>query len=108
MKEERPAMLPRRGPQPAADELMDPVDVVKPVASTAPAGARPPVASPVASASVAARGRSKKREVTLPLGNRINKEVFDLLDEATEVAGSQRAALEEAITNYWGPKLNRR
>ncbi len=108
MKEERPAMLPRRGPQPAADELMDPVDVVKPMASPAPAAVQSPAAAPAASAPVAVRGRPKKREVTLPLGNRISTEVFDLLDEATEIAGSQRAALEEAITKYWGPKLNRR
>lgn len=90
---DRPATL-KRAPKPAADESVDPVD------APTPAEKKP--------ATAAATPRApKRREATFPLSTRVVQPVLDTLDSV--VAGghamSQRAAIEEAIINYWGPKL---
>lgn len=96
---DRPAALVRRGPRPAPDEKVDPVEPVPP--------ARPQVQQPVA--EVVAQSTKKigrpagRREVTVPLGTRLSIEVMQVLDEAVAEHGvSIRAAVEQAILSRWG------
>lgn len=96
---DRPASLIRRGPRPAPDEKVDPVEV-------APA-ARPQPQQQVADASAPSAkkiGRpAGRREITVPLGTRLSIEVMQVLDDAVAEHGlSIRAAVEQAILARWG------
>lgn len=97
-KSDRPASL-KRTPRPAADNGIDPVDVVP--AST-PTVATPPAAVPVASTPPAPA--KSRREPTIPLSTRVAVDVTEILDAAVAEgrAPSQRAAIEMAIRQTWG------
>ncbi|GAA4492027.1 hypothetical protein [Microbacterium panaciterrae] len=102
---DRPMTL-KRTPKPAADDRVDPIDVAPPAATdapssevTAPAAVEAPAAG---TAPAAAAPRGKKREITVPLSNRISLEASQVLERAAEEAGSIRAALEQAIFGQWG------
>lgn len=90
---DRPELPQRRGPRPAPDERLDPVDTPTPTlraASSAPSVPSKPVAR-------------KKREATIAIGPRISVSVMEILDKAVEDEGiTQRQALEEAIISRWG------
>ncbi len=90
---DRPATL-KRAAKPAPDENIDPVDAAP---QQPPAPATPP----------AATRAPKRREVTFPFSTRVSQPVLDVLDAVTagSFAPSQRAAIEEAVLNYWGPKV---
>lgn len=97
-KSDRPASL-KRTPRPAADNGIDPVDVVpaaKPTVATAPA------AAPVTSTPPAPT--KSRREPTIPLSTRVAVDVTEILDAAVAEgrAPSQRAAIEMAIRQTWG------
>lgn len=97
---DRPASLTRRGPKPAPDEAIDPVD----------AAPQPTTPTPVAPAAVIAPQNmntsvrpSKRREVTIPLGTRLSVPVMEVLDQAVLEQGiTIRDALEQAIMSRWG------
>lgn len=91
---DRPELPQRRGPKPAPDERLDPVDA-------APSLRAVPEAQPFQPKSVV----RKKREATIPIGPRISVSVMEILDKAVEEHGiSQRQAIEEAIVARWGSK----
>lgn len=95
---DRPPVLKRRGPQPAPDERVDPVDVPSSVAA---------VRSQPASASRHTSGL-RKRVPTVQIGQRLAVDIVDLLDAAVAGEGiTQRQALEEAIRDKWGPKYGK-
>ncbi|GAB6855982.1 hypothetical protein [Microbacterium xylanilyticum] len=96
---DRPMTL-KRPPKPAADDRVDPIEV----AASAPAEAPAPTADAPASTTQSATStpRGKKRELTVPLSNRISVEASEVLERAAEEAGSIRAALEQAIFAHWG------
>jgi hypothetical protein len=87
---DRPMTL-KRPPKPAADDRVDPIEVAPPAAAPA---------STTQGTTPAPRG--KKRELTVPLSNRISVEASEVLERAAEEAGSIRAALEQAIFAHWG------
>jgi hypothetical protein len=92
-KQERPATLARRQPQPAPDETVDPVDTpTKKEARRAPARkkAAPQLPAP------------KGREVVFPLSTRVAGDVLEMLDRVTKTGVSQRAAVEHAIRHTYG------
>ncbi|MFC8041827.1 hypothetical protein ACFUOZ_20935 [Paenarthrobacter sp. NPDC057355] len=92
---DRPELPQRRGPKPAPDERLDPVD-------TAPSSLRTAPSAPAAQSNPVAR---KKREATIAIGPRISVSVMEILDRAVEEEGiTQRQALEEAIISRWGSK----
>lgn len=101
---DRPASLIRRGPKPAPDESLDPVDAA-PQPRTQPA-TEPPVlpqtqAEPQNSNTPSRP--SKRREVTIPLGTRLSVPVMEVLDQAVLDQGiTIREALEQAIMSRWG------
>ncbi|MFJ2535826.1 hypothetical protein [Microbacterium maritypicum] len=100
-KSDRPAAL-KRVPRPAADNGVDPVDVVpavKPASTPAPAAAP---AAPTASTTPAPT--KARREPTIPLSTRVALDVTEILDAAVAEgrAPSQRAAIEMAIRQTWG------
>jgi hypothetical protein len=91
---DRPDVLKRRGPKPAPDERLDPVDVAHPTLRQH--------AEPLAQPKPAGK---KKREATIAIGPRISVSVMEILDRAVEEEGiSQRQAIEEAIIARWGNK----
>lgn len=91
---DRPDILQRRGPKPAPDERLDPVDV-------APSALRQQ-APPIVQQQPKPAGK-KKREATIAIGPRISVSVMEILDRAVEEEGiSQRQAIEEAIIARWG------
>lgn len=101
---ERPDLLVRRGPKPAPDEKIDPVEVV-------PVPHEMPTASSSSELVVGGEKQSSKkigrpagkREITVPLGTRLSIEVMEVLDEAVAENGiSIRAAVEQAILSRWG------
>lgn len=100
-KSDRPAAL-KRAPRPAADNGVDPVDVIpaaKPDATLAPAATS---AAPTASTTPAPA--KSRREPTIPLSTRVALDVTEILDAAVAEgrAPSQRAAIEMAIRQTWG------
>jgi len=96
---DRPMTL-KRPPKPAADDRVDPIEVAPPAPAAAPA---PPADAPAsAQQSTTSTPRGKKRELTVPLSNRISVEASEVLERAAEEAGSIRAALEQAIFAHWG------
>lgn len=95
---DRPAALVRRGPRPAPDEKVDPVEVTP--------AARPQIPQPTAEViapSIKKIGRpAGRREITVPLGTRLSVEVMQILDDAVAEHGvSIRAAVEQAIISRW-------
>ena len=94
---DRPMTL-KRPPKPAADDRVDPIEVAAPAPAEAPAPPAPASTTP----SVTSTPRGKKRELTVPLSNRISVEASEVLERAAEEAGSIRAALEQAIFAHWG------
>lgn len=93
---DRPDVLQRRGPKPAPDERLDPVDI-------APPALRQPV-QPAEQLPPKPAGK-KKREATIAIGPRISVSVMEILDRAVDEEGiSQRQAIEEAIIARWGKK----
>ncbi|MCZ2403533.1 hypothetical protein IV498_10160 [Paenarthrobacter sp. Z7-10] len=101
---DRPELLVRRGPKPAPDEKIDPVEI-------APAPREMPTASSPAEPVLGVRTQSSKkigrpagkREITVPLGTRLSIEVMEVLDDAVVENGiSIRAAVEQAILSRWG------
>lgn len=105
---DRPELLVRRGPRPAPDEKIDPVEVT-PVPRKASA-----VSSHMESEGGVVAQNAKKigrpagrREITVPLGTRLSIEVMEVLDEAVAENGiSIRAAIEQAILSRWGEKVD--
>lgn len=100
-KSDRPAAL-KRTPRPAADNGVDPVDVIpaaKPEVTAAPTAAP---AAPTGSTSQAPA--KSRREPTIPLSTRVALDVTEILDAAVAEgrAPSQRAAIEMAIRQTWG------
>lgn len=88
---DRPAKLARRIPQPAPDERIDPIEIVTKEAKPSSEG-QPSAMS----------RRSRKREITVPLGTRISLEADQLLSDAVAETGlTIRAVLEEAIISRW-------
>ncbi len=100
---DRPASLTRRGPKPAPDEAIDPVDAApQPRTLTTPPSFAPPAEAPAQNVKTTARP-SKRREVTIPLGTRLSVPVMDVLDQAVLDYGiTIREALEQAIMSRWG------
>ena len=99
---ERPMTL-KRPPKPAADDRVDPIDVAPAAVVEAPAETTPAAPAATESAPPATTApRGKKREITVPLSNRISLEASQVLERAAEEAGSIRAALEQAIFAHWG------
>lgn len=92
---DRPDILKRRGPKPAPDERLDPVDIAPPSLQAVPeAQMQSEQPKPVS---------KKKREATIAIGPRISVSVMDILDKAVAEEGiSQRQAIEEAIVARWG------
>lgn len=82
---DRPELLIRRGPKPAPDERMDPVDV-----------------APVRAAPLVTASQVKRREPTVAIGPRISVSTMEILDRAVAENGiTQRQAIEEAIAAHW-------
>lgn len=97
---DRPASLTRRGPKPAPDEAIDPVDAA-PQPSTEPPAL--PQAQAVPQNSTTPSRPSRRREVTIPLGTRLSVPVMEVLDQAVLDQGiTIREALEQAIMFRWG------
>lgn len=106
---ERPDLLIRRGPKPAPDEKVDPIEVVS-VPREKPAATRPEESETDVVAERAKKiGRpAGRREITVPLGTRLSMEVMGVLDEAVAANGiSIRAAVEQAILSRWGKDSHR-
>ncbi len=101
---DRPASLIRRGPKPAPDEAIDPVDA-------APQPRAQPATDPTILPQVQAEPQnsnttsrpSRRREVTIPLGTRLSVPVMEVLDQAVhDQEITIREALEQAIVSRWG------
>ncbi|WP_427019429.1 hypothetical protein ACQCSX_22970 (plasmid) [Pseudarthrobacter sp. P1] len=105
-KKDRPDLLPRRGPAPAPDEKVDPVDV-SPAPTARPANtASTPISSysaPPPMQILPPKAPAKRREATIPIGPRLSVSVVEILDQAMAEYGiTQREALEQAIVARWG------
>lgn len=101
---DRPELLVRRGPKPAPDEKIDPVEIAPvPREMLVAPGTVEPVLD-VRTQSTKKIGRpAGKREITVPLGTRLSVEVMGVLDDAVAENGiSIRAAVEQAILSRWG------
>lgn len=101
---DRPELLVRRGPKPAPDEKIDPVEIA-PVTRemlVAPSTAEPLLGVRPQSSNKIGRPAGK-REITVPLGTRLSIAVMEVLDDAVAENGiSIRAAVEQAILSRWG------
>lgn len=93
-KQDRPATLERRKPQPARDESVDPVDLAP--APKAPAKRRKPPAAKLEAPT------PKQREAVFPLSTRVSCTVMDALEKVTSTGVTQRAAIEHAIMQTYG------
>lgn len=99
---DRPADLVRRGPRPAPDEKIDPVEFASTSREQLEA-VQPKVVTPSAKKIGRPAGR---REITVPLGTRLSIEVMQVLDEAVAETGmSIRAVVEQAIISRWSKDL---
>lgn len=97
---DRPASLTRRGPKPAPDEAIDPVDAAPQPSAEPPA--LPQAKTEPQNSNTPSR-TSKRREVTIPLGTRLSVPVMEVLDQAVLDQGiTIREALEQAIMFRWG------
>lgn len=97
-KQERPATLERKPPQPAPDEQVDPVDL------PAPARKAPPrrVVAKEAKADVL-EYTPKPREVVVSLSTRVSLEVSRMLEAEVAKSGkSVRSAVEHALRLAYG------
>lgn len=96
---DRPSALVRRGPRPAPDEKVDPVEVTPAARPQAPR----PTAEVITSSTKKIGRPAGRREITVPLGTRLSVEVMQVLDDAVAEHGvSIRAAVEQAILSRWG------
>jgi len=124
---DRPPLLPRRGPRPAADEMVDPIDTLIALPPTdenpviAAITAREPVQRPKRSASTVAStsarpqsesttqttsaprlGRPRSREMALPFSTRLSVDVLETIDRiVAEQDLTIRDVVETAVRRHW-------
>lgn len=101
---DRPELLKRRGPKPAPDEAIDPVDAAPaPRVEFATSHPSEPKKEVLAENTNKVIRKGGRREVTIPLGTRLSVPVMDVLDRAVAEQGiTIREALEQAIMSRWG------
>lgn len=96
----------RRRPQPAADENVDPIDVLPPAApvvdSSSPARGAEERTAPAAAPIIPAPALASSSQLYVTLNVRVAPEVNDLVLNAMASGMSKRAAVEHAIRSTYG------